>query len=92
MLKVQIVEGHHEVQSRSGKPDSDGVVKKYFHQFGYAHLPDSMYPQKIKVPIDTPAEAYPVGEYFLSNKSFQVGRFDSLEINGFNLVLDKANK
>lgn len=85
MLKVEIVNGHHEAKSRSTK---NGMR---FYQEAYAHL-GGAFPQQIEVPLKTAADALPIGEYSLNIESFQVGRFKNLEINPFELKLSPVTK
>lgn len=85
MLKISIIDGHHQAQSRSTK---NGV--RYFQE-AYAHL-GGAFPQQIEVPLKNPAEAKPVGEYSLDLSAFQVGRFKNLELNPFELKLIPATK
>lgn len=85
MLKVSIIEGHHQPQSRSTK---NGV--RYFQE-AYAHL-GGAFPQQIEVPLKNPADAKPVGDYTLDLSTFQVGRFKNLELNPFELRLIPAQK
>ena len=83
MLKVSIIEGHHQPQSRSTKNGT-----RYFQE-GYAHL-GGAYPAQIEIPLRNPADAHPVGEYTIDLSTFQVGRFKNLELNPFELRLVKA--
>lgn len=81
MLKVSIVDGHHQVQSRTTK---NGV--RYFQE-AYAHL-GGAYPQQIEISLRDPSEAKPIGDYTLDISAFQVGRFKNLELNPFSMPLN----
>lgn len=83
MLKISIIEGHNQPQSRSTK---NGV--RYFQE-AYAHI-GGAFPHQIEVPLKNPADAKPVGDYTLDLSTFQVGRFKNLELNPFELQLVKA--
>lgn len=85
MLKITVIEGHHLPQSRSTK---NGL--RYFQE-AYAYL-GGVYPQQIEIPLRTPADAYPVGDYTLDISAFKVGRFKNLELNPFELRLVHAQK
>ncbi|CAA0100641.1 Uncharacterised protein [BD1-7 clade bacterium] len=85
MLKVSIIDGHHQPQSRNTQK---GV--RYF-QNAYVDL-GGAYPQHIELPIKAPSEAHPIGDYNVSISSFQVGRYKNLELNPFELSLDPASK
>jgi len=92
MFKVSIVDGHNQVETRTHTNQKNGEINTYYSQFGYITLPNNIYPQKMKVPVESPIKAYPVGDYTLSPMSVQIGRFDSLEINAFNIKLDRVQK
>lgn len=85
MLKISIIDGHHQAQSRTIK---DGV--RYFQE-AYAHL-GGAYPQQIQISLKAPMDAKPVGEYSLDISNFQVGRFKNLELNPFELKLMPVSK
>lgn len=89
MLKIDVVEGANAVHSRSVTIQKTGEIKQFFNQFGYAHIGEA-YPVKIKLSIPSPAEAYPVGKYELTLQSYRVGKFDSLELDPYNLTLKKV--
>lgn len=86
MLKIEIVAGANEVESRNVTDKQTGAIKAFYNQYGYAHL-GGAYPVKMKIPLSSPVDAYPVGEYQLDLSSFRIGRFDALEINPFNIKL-----
>jgi hypothetical protein len=90
MLEIEIVEKANAVHSRNVTIQKTGEIKQFHHQFGYASLGDA-YPVKVKLSIESPAQAYPVGLYELDISSFQVGKFDALEINPFNLTINKVS-
>lgn len=85
MLKIKIIEGHHQPQSRNTK---NGVR---YYQNAYADL-GGAFPQHIEVPLRNPVDAKPVGEYTIELSSFQVGRFKNLELNPFELNLVPMGK
>lgn len=85
MLKIEIVNGHHQAKSRNTK---SGVR---YYQEAYAYM-GGAFPQQIEIPIRSPAEALPVGEYTLDLENFQVGRFKNLELNPFELKLSPTTK
>lgn len=81
MVRVSIVQNHHFPQSRN---TTKGV--RYF-QSAYVHL-GGAYPHEIEIPLKTPADAFPVGDYEVSMGSFRVGKFKNLELNPFELRLE----
>lgn len=80
MLKISIIEGHHVAQSRMTKNGAR------HYQDAYVDL-GGAFPQHIQIPLGSPTEAKPVGDYFLSPLSFEVGQYKDLKINPFNLHL-----
>lgn len=93
MLDVKIIQGTNDVHSRTVTNKDTGVITTYYNQFGYVDLHEA-FPIKFKIPVESPAQAYPVGDYKLAISSFRVGRFDSLEIDPYKikLVSAQANK
>lgn len=85
MLKISIIEGHNQPQSRTTK---NGVR---YYQNAYAHF-GGAFPQEIEVPLRSAADAFPVGDYELDIRNFRVGRFKNLEINPFELTLTPLDK
>lgn len=92
-IQIEIIENANAVQSRSFTNQKTGEIKQYYNQYGYVHLGEA-FPIKMKVPVESPAQAYPVGKYQLSLQSIRVGRFDALEIDPYNIILEplQANK
>ncbi|WP_370981009.1 single-stranded DNA-binding protein [Agaribacterium sp. ZY112] len=85
MVKISIIDGHHQAKSRNTK---NGV--RYF-QDAYVHL-GGAFPHQIEIPLKAPTDANPVGEYELSLNNFQVGRFKNLELNPFEVGLIPLSK
>jgi len=85
MLKIIIIEGHHQPKSRSTKNG-----QRHF-QTAYAHI-GGAFPAEIEIPLRNPVDAKPIGEYTLDLSTFQVGRFKNLELNPFQLNLTPANQ
>lgn len=84
MLKVEILKDHDAPISRS--INTRNGPKTIHEQKAYAHF-GGAFPVEFKLPLDSPADAYPVGKYTLSPTSFQVNQFGSLEINRFDIRL-----
>jgi hypothetical protein len=84
MLKISIIDGHHQALSRTTKT---GVR---YYQEAYAHL-GGAFPQKIEVPLQAPADASPIGDYSLDISNFQAGKYKNLELNPFELKLIPFN-
>lgn len=59
-------------------------------QIGYVQLPSSKHPVKMKFNLPESQErAYPVGEYIVAPESFRIGKYGNLELNPFELQLNK---
>lgn len=68
-------------------------------QTAYAQFANEKYPVKIKFTVpadvlkDNPAsdnmDGYAAGEYYVDGKSFRVGKYNKLELNPFELTLNK---
>jgi hypothetical protein len=80
MLKISIIEGHNLPQTRNTK---NGM--RYF-QNAYAHL-GGAFPQQIELPLKSPVDAFPVGDFTLDLSCFQIGKFKNLELNPFEVRL-----
>lgn len=78
MLKISIIEGHNQPQSRTTQK---GIR---YYQEAYVHL-GGAYPEQIEIPLRNASDARPVGEYELEVSTFRVGRYRNLEINPFEL-------
>lgn len=87
-MKIQILDGHHKVQSRKYNDKKTGEEKTTFFQFAYIDL-GGAFPVQFNIRIPSEGESYPVGNYTLSPDSLQVNNYGSLEI-GYNLKLVKA--
>jgi len=85
MLKISIIDGHHQPQSRNTK---NGVR---YYQEAYAHL-GGAFPQQIEVPLRNPSEANAIGDYTLELSNFQVGKYKNLELNPFEFHLAQIKK
>lgn len=59
-------------------------------QVAYAFKAGEKHPEKIKFNLpDNMDRAYPVGEYTIADRSYRVGKYGGIELNPFELVLDK---
>lgn len=87
-VKVKVESTHVEENSGISK---GGKPYKMYKQVVWALFADASgvqdpYPRKAKVMVNSPAEAYPVGNYFLSPASFGLNRWDEFEIQAAKLV------
>ena len=85
MIKIQIIDGHHQPQSRTTK---NGL--RYFQE-AYAHI-GGAFPHQIEISLRNPADANPIGDYTLDLSIFQVGKFKNLELNPFETRLVPVQK
>lgn len=81
MIKISIVEGRHQAQSRQTK---SGTVR-YFQE-AYVDL-GGLYPEQIELPLRAPVDAKQAGKYTLDVSNFRVGKFKNLELNPFEIRL-----
>lgn len=83
-MKIEIIKGHEQPISRS--INTQNGQKMIHEQVAYAHM-GGAFPVEFKIPLNSAADAYPVGEYSLHPGSFNVNRFGSLEVNRFEVRL-----
>jgi len=83
-MKIEIIKGHEQPISRS--INTQNGQKMIHEQTAYAYT-GGAFPVEFKIPLNSAADAYGVGEYTLDPRSFQVNRFGSLEINRFEIRL-----
>lgn len=74
------------VNERSGK-SANGRDYKLREQEAWVQIGDAPYPQKTKVMLDEGQEPYPVGKYSLHERSFSIGKYDSLQCSPFLVPL-----
>ena len=79
-MKITIVEGHHQPESRTTQK---GLM---WSQKAYADL-GGAFPAQMKITLQSPNEAYRPGDYELSPESFRIGQYGDLEVNRFNIKL-----
>lgn len=87
-MKIEIIQGYDQVQSRV-VPMKDGTKREMFHQSAYMHQ-GGAFPVMFNVPIDSPNDAYPVGEYRISASSYKLNNYNNLELDKYNLVLESV--
>jgi hypothetical protein len=84
---------HVEITSVDGSVDTnkraDGSVN--FSQKAYLHT-DAAYPLPFKLSLASQADAYGVGKYKLSAGAFKTGQYGDLEINRYQMRLEKLDK
>lgn len=84
MLKIEIIKDHEAPISRT--INTRNGQKTIHEQTAYAHF-GGAFPVEFKIPLDSPASAYPIGKYTLAPSSFQVNQYGSLEVNRFDMRL-----
>lgn len=76
-----VIEIHSNfVQERSGK-SSNGREYKLREQEAWVQIGDAPYPQKTKIMLDEGQVPYMPGKYLLHERSFSIGKYDSLQCN-----------
>ena len=73
------------IKGQNGK--GDRVV---YDQTAFAHL-GGVFPVQMRLTHNDHNEAMEVGKYLLHPSSFKVGRYGGLEIDNYNMVLEKYN-
>jgi hypothetical protein len=87
MVKVQILKNFEAVESRSIKT-REGHPKVLYSQKAYLWK-GGAFPIEFTIGVETPALAYPVGDYSLDLSCLRVNKFGSLEVDPFNVILQK---
>jgi len=88
MINVQILKSFNEVASRSIKT-KDGSPRVIYTQKGFIHK-GGAFPVEFTLNIESPALAYPIGDYSLNLDCVKVNKFGSLEIDPYTVHLDKV--
>jgi hypothetical protein len=88
-VKVKVESVH--VERVAGVAKGSGKPYEMFKQTVWALFVDASgvaepYPRKATVTVNTPQEAYPVGNYILSPASIGLNRFDEFEIRSPKLL------
>lgn len=73
------------IKGQNGRPD-----RIIYEQAAFAHVGD-VFPIKTKITHSDHKDALPVGKYTIHPSSYKIGRFDSLELDNYNLVLQPYN-
>ena len=74
------------INERTGKSRS-GNDYKMREQEAWVQIGEAPYPQKTKLMLDEGQAAYAPGKYQLHERSFSIGRYDSLECRPFLVPL-----
>ncbi|WP_193076136.1 single-stranded DNA-binding protein [Pseudomonas sp. FME51] len=75
------------VNERTGKSARTGNDYKLREQEAWVQIGDAPYPQKTKVMLDEGQAAYAPGKYMLHERSFSIGKYDSLQCQPFLVPL-----
>jgi hypothetical protein len=86
-VKVQILKGFEEVSSRSIKT-KEGVPRVLYSQKAYLHK-GGAFPIEFTMSVDSPALAFPIGDYSLDLECLRVNKFGSLEVDPYNVKLQR---
>jgi hypothetical protein len=87
MINVEILKGYNDVQNRSIKT-KDGSPRVLYSQKAFLDL-GGAFPIEFTLSVESPALAYPVGNYQLNLSCIKVNKFGSLEIDPYNVSLDR---
>jgi hypothetical protein len=86
-VKVQILKDFATVQSRSIK-GKDGTPRILYSQKAYLHK-GGAFPVEFTLSVESPALAYPVGDYSLDLECLRINKFGSLEVDPYNVNLQR---
>jgi hypothetical protein len=86
-VKVQILKGFEQVESRSIKT-RDGSPRILYSQKAYLHK-GGPFPVEFTLGVESPPLAYPIGDYSLDLDCLRVNKFGSLEVDPYNVTLQK---
>jgi hypothetical protein len=87
-IQVQILKDFNAVSSRSITTKEGPKV--IYSQKGFLNK-GGPFPVEFSLNVESPALAYPVGDYILDLSCLVVNKFGSLEVNPFTVKLDKAS-
>jgi hypothetical protein len=86
-VKVQILKNFEQVETRSIK-QKDGSPRVLYSQKAYLHK-GGAFPIEFTLSVDSPALAYPIGDYSLDLNCLRVNKFGSLEVDPYNVNLQR---
>ncbi len=82
-----IIEIHKENESVFEEKITDTFTK--LTQVAYASL-GGKYPERIELPMKRGRAAYPAGKYQHTMESFNISKYGSLQLDGFDTILEKV--
>jgi hypothetical protein len=88
-VKVQILKNFEGVDTRSIK-QKDGSPRVLYSQKAYLHK-GGAFPIEFTLTVESPALAYPVGDYNLDLNCLRVNKFGSLEVDPYNVNLERIH-
>lgn len=68
----------NEVESKSGTTNGRNWTMK--NQVGYIKFEKEKYPRRVLIPLADNAQPYQEGEYEFATETFQIGKYDRLEL------------
>jgi hypothetical protein len=86
-VKVQILKGFEQVETRSIK-NKDGSPRILYSQKAYLHK-GGAFPVEFTLGVESPPLAYAVGDYSLDLDCLRVNKFGSLEVDPYNVNLQR---
>ncbi len=93
MLKLEIDALDAMTQSRVFPANGDRPARTVYWQNAYMYN-GGRYPVAVQIPLDEGVPPNPAGEYEIHPSSFQVSKYNKIEINPYNVILTpvKTNK
>lgn len=78
---VEILRGYEHPETKVTRENKPFYIQKaYIHKGG-------AFPEEIELTVESPAHAYPVGQYNLDPSCFRANKYRKLEINPYGIKL-----
>lgn len=90
IIEIMDANNSHLPKSRTMKGKDGKSDRVLYDQTAFAHL-GGVFPVEMRLTHNDLSEVLEIGKYLLHPKSFKVGRYGGLEIDNFNMVLEKYN-
>lgn len=90
IIEVMETNNSHLPKPRTIKGQNGKGDRVVYDQTAFAHL-GGVFPVEMRLTHNDHNEVLEVGKYLLHPSSFKVGRYGGLEIDNFNMVLEKYN-
>ena len=89
MLRIEILEGHHQPFSKQVNGRNGSETRWY--QNAYAHVGQA-FPVQFRFGLNSEQNHYMPGKYTIDPSSYRVGKYGDLEINPFEVRFMRLNE